>query len=96
MSYSQLSIIKPLVNKEQYFNVEKYFESLSPSSKLTASNFAITNHIDFQLSQKILQELVKADLLKYSFGIRCPECGLLLSSVENLPAISKEQYCVSA
>lgn len=93
MSCSQLLTIRPLVNKEQYSNIEKYFESLSPSSKLTASNFATINHIDFQLSQKILQELVKADLLKYSFGIRCPECGLLLSSVESLPAISKKQYC---
>ena len=93
MSCSQLLIIRPLVNEKQYLAIEKYFESLLPSSKLTASNFATTNRINFQLSQTILQELVKAGLLKHSFGIRCPECGLLLLSVESLPSISKEQYC---
>ena len=93
MLCSQLSTIRSLVNDEQFQNIIKYFESLLPSSKITASNFALQNGIEFALSQKILQELVKSELLMYTFGIRCPECGLLLSSTESIASIEKEQYC---
>lgn len=93
MLCSQLSTIKSLVDDKQYCEIKKYFESLAPSSKMTAYNFATTNGVDFQLSQKILQELVKVKFLKHDFCIRCPECGLLLSSVESITSIEKEQYC---
>jgi hypothetical protein len=93
MLCSQLSTIRSLVNDEQFHNIIKYFESLWPNSKITASNFASQIGIEFPLSQKILQELVKTELLTYILGIRCPECGFLLSSTESIASIEKEQYC---
>lgn len=93
MLCSQLSTIRPLVNDAQFHTITEYFGALLPSSKITASNFAAQNGISPPLSQKILQELVKSELLKYTFAIRCPECGLLLSTAESITSIEKEQYC---
>lgn len=93
MSCSQLSTIKSMTDERQYCKIKEYFQSLLPSSKITASNFAAQNGLDFQQAQNILQELVKEELLKYNFCVRCPACGLLLISVESVASIEKELYC---
>ena len=89
----QFSCRHPLENLPQNTLFHSHNQIKLPSSKITASNFALQNGIEFALSQKILQELVKSELLMYTFGIRCPECGLLLSSTESIASIEKEQYC---
>ena len=93
MLSSQLSIIKPLVNTEQYRQIENYFNSLTPTSIITVSSFMAENKLNNQTAQNILKELVKDHLLKFCFGIRCPECGLLLISKEDISSIEKTIYC---
>ncbi len=93
MSCSQLSVVKHLLTESQFFALEQYLSSLSPNCKLTASKISLANGIDLELTQKVLQKLVEGGIFKYSFGLRCPFCGLLLGTENELPAIEKEQYC---
>lgn len=93
MSCSRLSVVEHLLTARQFTGFERYFESLSPNCKLSASKVALANEIDFGLAKKILQKLVEEKILKYAFGSRCPVCGLLLGMEDELPSIEKEQFC---
>lgn len=93
MSCSQLSAVDLPLTAGQFSRFERYFMALSPNCKLTASKAALANELDLGLVQTVLQKLVEEKILKYAFGLRCPVCGLLLSTEEELPSIEKEQYC---
>lgn len=93
MSCSRLSAIEQLLSAGQFSGFERYFEALSPNCKLSASKVAFANGIDIGLAQKVLQKLVEDKVLKYSFGLRCPVCGLLLDTKDELSSIEKEQFC---
>ena len=93
MSCSQLSALRTMLNNDQYQTIEAYICSLSPNTKLTASKVAASCGFDIQLVQRILKCLVDEHVFKFSFVIRCPECGLLLSSVDDISDINKVQYC---
>nr|WP_325229774.1 hypothetical protein [uncultured Oscillibacter sp.] len=93
MSCSRLSMVEQLMEPEQFFAFEQYFESLSPNCKLSASKVAMATGIDFKLTQKVLQKLVAEKIFKLNYGLRCPVCGLLLDIQDDLPAIEKEQFC---
>ena len=93
MSCSPLSVIRPLLSNEQFITAKQYLDSLSPGSKLTASNFSARCNIDPSLARRVLKELVTAQALCYVYGVRCPECGLLIKSVQNIADIEDEAYC---
>ena len=82
-----------MLEEKQFRIIESYFEGWGPNSKLTASGVSAANGLDFRLTQQVLKALVKEHLLKCSFGVRCPKCGLLLASHEDIATIDKEQYC---
>ena len=93
MSCSRLSAVEQMLTARQYSGFEHYFESLSPNCKLSASKVALANGIDFARAQKILHKLVDEKILKYTYGLRCPACGLLLDTEEEIPSIEKEYFC---
>ncbi len=93
MSCSRLSAVEQMLGAGQFSGFMRYFESLSPNCKLSASKVAVANGIDFGLAQKILQKLVEERILRYAFGLRCPVCGLLLGMEDEVPSIEKAQYC---
>jgi len=93
MLSSQLSEVKPLLTESQYNDVMHYFTSCSPNAKIKASNIVLQCKLDMPLTRKVLQTLVKSNILKCQFGIRCPECNLLLQSPDDVSAIDKEIYC---
>ena len=93
MSCSRLSVVEHLLDARQFSDFERYFESLSPNCKLSVSKVALASGIDFKLAQKILQKLVEENILKYTYGLRCPICGLMLVIKDELPSIEKEHFC---
>lgn len=58
-----------------------------------ASKVAVLNEIDLNLAQSLLKYLVDVHLFKYSFAVKCPECGLLLCSTDSVTDIDREIYC---
>lgn len=93
MLCSRLSVVRPLLSDREFATFEQYLASLSPNSKLTTAKVSLANGIDFGLTQKILQELVKEKIFKYAFGLRCPVCGLLLDETDDVSSIKKEHFC---
>lgn len=93
MLCSRLSVVRPLLSDGEFATFEQYLASLSPNSKLTTAKVSLASGIDFGLTQRILQKLVKVNVFKYTFGLRCPVCGLLLDEADDVSSIEKEHFC---
>lgn len=94
MLYSRLSILKQILNENQYSNFINYLSSLSINSKITISQIKNCSLIeDVETIEKALKILVDEEILNYRFAIHCPECGLLLPAKYNIYDIEKEETC---
>lgn len=93
MSCSQLSEIRQQLSKEQYSAVETYLSSLSPNAKITLSAFITATRLDLPASQAVLDALVDSKTLRRSYGIRCPNCGILLAASDSVSDLPKECNC---
>jgi len=96
MSYSQLSkqLERP-ISLEQYDIVERYIDSLSYNTKITISKASQQLRLDNTLTGNLLTALVSIGILRYSFVVRCPECSLLLETVDDIANIEQETHCYS-
>ena len=93
MSYSQLSALTKILNRDQLDAAQNFLNTASGSSKITASKFAVMTSIDISLATRALKALVDNNLLAFHFVIRCHECGLLLVNVDTPVDIDKEIFC---
>lgn len=94
MLYYRLSVLKQILNENQYNTFVNYLSSLSTNSKITISQIKNSSNIeDIEIIQKALKLLVDAEILNYQFAIHCPECGLLLPAKNNIYDIKREETC---
>lgn len=93
MLSSQLSKLLEILTEEQLSIVESYITSLTGNLKITVSKFVRETGFDIALAKQILNKLVDMDIFSLNFTIRCPECGLLLESTENISEIPSEVSC---
>ena len=93
MLSSQLLELRSMLAEEQVVNVETYIGSFNSNTKITASKFAMDVKVDITTAKEILKKLIDLDVFSFEFGIRCPECGLLVDTVDNIYDIEKEITC---
>ena len=93
MLYSHLSALDKILDNNQYKAFIQCLSKYSSQSKLSVSQISFHTNINSNIVSKALNELVNLNILDYSFAIRCPECGLLLSSKKELFEIEKKQTC---
>jgi len=85
--------MKKPISLEQYSVVEDYINSLSYNTKITTSKASQLFHLDDTSTISVLAALVDIGVLQYSYVIRCPECNLLLETIENIASIERKVYC---
>lgn len=94
MLSSQLSEqMKVQISSDKYGIVENYINSLSYSSIITTMSASQQLSIDESLTKDILCTLVDIGVLQSSLTIRCPECRLLLESIDSIET-TKNTFCI--
>ncbi len=93
MLSSQLLELRKILNEEQIESLEKYVDSFTMNTKLTASKFATDINIDTDLATKVLDLLTEMEILSFKFAVRCPSCGLLHKLVDNICNIDANIEC---
>lgn len=93
MLSSQLLKLEKILSYEQIEKIEQYINSFSRNTKLTASKFAMDMQLDIAQARKVLDVLVDIGVLRFSFIIRCPSCGLLLEPIEDITDIESRITC---
>lgn len=93
MLYSHLSSLKDCLSNSQYSSVIDYLSTLTSNSKITASKLKYNTGLDLNTVNKVLDVLLETKVLKYSFAVQCPECGLLVKSFNEIQDIEKAYTC---
>jgi hypothetical protein len=96
MLYSQLSKISGVLSEIEIDNIDNYFSNLSPLGRKYISLSKIINICKLNPEKAIeaIRILISIGLLKQRYSIRCPECGLLLYSTDELERIPCDRiYC---
>jgi len=75
--------------------LEDYFSSFSRNTAVTATRASHQLQMDSTLTEDVLNTLVSIGVLRYDFVIRCPKCGLMIETVENIADIKREAFCHS-
>jgi len=92
MCCSHLSTLKNYLSDEQISKLKSYFLSLTPNSKdyITPSKIMSAIESDYKTSVIILLKLEGMNFLDRYYGVRCPECSMLLrtgNSIEELDVV---------
>ena len=95
MYYSQLSMLKHIVTKEEMKKFDNYLQGLSDENnqRITASKVCISTGIDLDVCRKILGECEKNGLLSQKFIVICPKCGGMIKEINKLENINDMTYC---
>lgn len=80
MCCSRLSTLKNDLSDEQICKLKNYFLSLTPNTKdyITPSKIMNAIESDYKTSVIILLKLEEMNFLERYYGVRCPECSMLL------------------
>jgi len=81
------------ITPDKYNIVEDYIASFSRNTTVTASRASRQLQFDAAFTEDVLSALVELNVLQYDFVIRCPKCGLMIESIENVADIENEVYC---
>ena len=85
--------MEKILNQEQLKRVEKYIDSFSLNSKITVSKFSNDTNLETALSINVLKLLVDMEVLIARFAVCCPDCGFLISIVDDFSEIDKITEC---
>lgn len=83
MYCSRLLVLQEWLNESQIERLDKYFAELigSACDNITVSKVAKALGVSPDIASKILTICLKEGLLTVSYGIRCPECNMLIKRV---------------
>lgn len=91
MCYNCLSILDNIVEKEVISKLKNYFVSLTPNNRdlITVSKIANVLNVTNEVAVQIILKCEDAGILQRHFGIRCPQCGMLIKelSAPNLDGV---------
>ncbi|MGE9941082.1 hypothetical protein ACQRBH_05865 [Bariatricus sp. SGI.161] len=98
MYYSCLSILDEIIDNNTIRKLTEYFISLTPNSRdlITVSKIANALKINDEVAVQIILKCEEEGILQRHFGIRCPNCGMLIKEMPtpDLDRISiSECYC---
>ncbi len=93
MLSSQLLELNNILNEEQVSVVQQYVNGFTTNTKISLSKFSFDTNIDMSLCRKVIKLLQDRDILKANFGVRCPECNILLNYVDDLSDIDVFVNC---
>ncbi len=93
MYCSRLSDLSGIITEENILLLDDYLHSLSPNAAkfITPSKVMKELLVDYETSVKALLKLEDVGVLNRYYGIRCPECSMLIKTVETL----EELKCVN-
>ncbi len=85
MYCSRLLVLKELLDEQKIEKLEEYFTGLigSAGNSISVSKVVSAIEISPGLASKVLTKCVREGILKASYAIRCPECGMLIKRVES-------------
>lgn len=89
MYCSHLSILKNTLSDEKIKKLKEYFAALTPNTKsyIMPSKIMRVLEINYEESVKVLLSLENSGILERYYGVRCPECSMLIrtgNSIEEL------------
>lgn len=89
MYCSQLLILKNVVSESVICKFQNYLAGLNGASRdlITTSKVSHAIGINIDMATRILLTCYKNGVLKISFGIRCPNCGLLIKKISDADSI---------
>lgn len=98
MFCSRLLVLQEILNETDVQKIDVYFNSLIGDARnsITVSKVMIATQLPSQIVIKALTKCVENNILKVSYSIRCPECGMLIqkvSSLSDIPCEPFECYC---
>ena len=96
MFYSQLSKISNVFCDDEISTLDNYFSTLSPtgSKYISLSKISTKCKLDPEKMAMAIKILIDENLLKPRYAIRCPQCGLLLKSYDEMDErILDDIYC---
>lgn len=83
MCYNYLSILNHEINDEKIEKLKKYFMGLTPNNRdlITVSKVANALDVDDKKAVRIILKCEEEGILQRHFGIRCPNCGMLIKEI---------------
>ena len=94
MSYLKL-LEYNFVDELQKQKIEQYLNKLTSNSIFTQSEFSYSNSLDKIISQKVLSNLCNDNILSKFFAIKCPECGYIIETIDDITNINESTFCVN-
>lgn len=83
------------INELQKSQIEQYLNNMTSNSVFTQSEFTYINSFNKEISQKILQALCNDNILVKIFAIRCPHCGYMIKTVDDINNLDECYFCVN-
>lgn len=83
MCYTCLSVLDDIISKDKIQKLKEYFLGLTPNSRdlITVSKIARAIGIDCETAVQIILKCEEKGVLQRHFGIRCPNCGMLIKEI---------------
>ncbi|MBQ8803465.1 MAG: hypothetical protein IJZ53_07530 [Tyzzerella sp.] len=98
MCYDCLSMLNDIIDENKINKLREYFISLTPNSRglITVSKIASFLQISNETAVQVILKCEEAGILRRHFGIRCPNCGMLIKEIST-PSVDEiyinECYC---
>ncbi len=92
MYYSQLSTLSDLIEESKIEQLDRFFLGLlgQASKNITVSKVSRALNLSNDVATKILMRCREEGIVSISYGIRCPECGMLIRRLEDIKDIPDE------
>lgn len=83
MCYSCLSILNEILSDEKIKKLKEYFIGLTPNNRdlITVSKIADALEVSNKTAVSIILKCEENGILQRHFGIRCPNCGMLIKEI---------------
>ena len=83
MCYTCLSVLDDVVSEDKIKKLKEYFLGLTPNNRdlITVSKISNALDIDNKTAVKIILKCENEGILQRHFGIRCPNCGMLIKDL---------------
>lgn len=94
MYYDCLSILNDVINEDKISKLREYFIGLTPNNRglITVSKIASSLQISNETAVQVILRCEEAGVLQRHFGIRCPNCGML---IKEIPTTSVDEVYIN-
>lgn len=83
MCYTCLSVLNNIIDENKIDKLRGYFLGLTPNNRdlITVSKIANALEINNETAVKVILKCEDENILRRHFGIRCPNCGMLIKEI---------------